>query len=95
MEHGAVGAVSALATAFPELVAESVRRPGGEAAARVGEVRATIDRFPRHAALKRVLALRGVPMREDVRRPLRGLTQQERAELDRLVPAWLESALAV
>jgi dihydrodipicolinate synthase/N-acetylneuraminate lyase len=87
--------VSALATAFPEHVAESVRQPGGETAARIGELRSSIDRFPRHAALKRVLALRGVPVREDVRRPLRQLTREERAELDRLVPAWLEPALAV
>jgi dihydrodipicolinate synthase/N-acetylneuraminate lyase len=95
IEHGAVGAVSALATAFPEIVAEAVRRPGLDAAAKVGELRAAIERFPRHAALKRVLALRGVPIREDVRPPLRTLTDDERAGVDRLLPAWLEPALAV
>ena len=91
---GAVGAVSALATAFPELVADAVRDPDGEAASRVGALRAEVERFPRHAALKRVLAERGVAISEDVRPPLRGLTGKERAELDRLIPAWLEPAAA-
>ena len=75
---GAAGAVSALATAFPELVAEAVREPGGEAARRVGALRSDVERFPRHAALKRVLVERGVQISEDVRRPLRPLTGEER-----------------
>ncbi len=95
IQHGAVGAVSALATAFPELVAAAVREPVPERSQRLGDLRAAIERFPRHAALKRVLALRGVPVREDVRPPLRGLTTDERAELDRMLPSWLgEHALA-
>jgi dihydrodipicolinate synthase/N-acetylneuraminate lyase len=85
---GAVGAVSALASAFPERVAAAVREPRGQEAAGMGELRAAIERFPRHAALKRVLARRGVPIREDVRPPLRGLRDDERAELDQ----WLESS---
>ena len=40
-------------------------------------------RFPRQAALKRLLARQGVPVGEDVRAPLRGLTAEERDELDR------------
>ena len=86
---GAVGAVSALGTAFPELVAEAVRTRTSEATDRLGSLRAAIERFPRHAVLKRVLGARGVPVREDVRPPLRGLTEDERSELDRLLPAWL------
>jgi dihydrodipicolinate synthase/N-acetylneuraminate lyase len=89
MRRGARGAVSALATAFPEFVAEAVREPGAERSARLGELRDGLEAFPRHAALKRILALRGVPIREDVRAPLRGLTGSEREELDALVPAWL------
>ena len=34
--------------------------------------------------------LRGVALREDVRAPLRGLTDEERERLDGLVPGWLE-----
>jgi dihydrodipicolinate synthase/N-acetylneuraminate lyase len=78
LEEGAVGAVSALATAFPERVAAVDPR--------LAEIRDTIERYPRHAALKRVLQRRGVPIREDVRAPLRQLTDDERRQLD----AWLD-----
>jgi dihydrodipicolinate synthase/N-acetylneuraminate lyase len=91
MAAGAVGAVSALATAFPELVLEAVRSRSVEATRRVGELRAAIEAFPRHAALKHVLRTRGVAITEDVRRPLCGLTADERARLDELLPAWLEA----
>jgi dihydrodipicolinate synthase/N-acetylneuraminate lyase len=88
MRSGAVGAVSALASAFPERVVAAVRDPDGPDAAAMADVRASIERFPRHAALKRVVARRGVPVREDVRAPLRGLTDDERRELDE----WLASS---
>jgi dihydrodipicolinate synthase/N-acetylneuraminate lyase len=78
---GAAGAVSALASAFPEVIVEAVRSGDSRAA---GELRAAIERFPRHAALKAIVRARGVPIREDVRPPLRGLTQAERTELLRL-----------
>ena len=45
-----------------------------------------IERYPRHAALKHVLRRRGVRINEDVRAPLRQLTDDERRELD----AWLD-----
>jgi dihydrodipicolinate synthase/N-acetylneuraminate lyase len=91
MAGGAVGAVSGLAAAFPELVAEVVRAPSTDGAARLGALRAAIERFPRHAALKRVLVRRGVPLKEDVRAPLRRLSNDERAEVDALVEATLSS----
>lgn len=78
---GAVGAVSALAAAFPSEVAAVVREPTREGAERLGELRAFVERFPRQAALKHLLGLRGVPVREDVRAPLRPLTADERDEL--------------
>ncbi len=82
LEHGAVGAVSALASALPEKVVAVDPR--------LQEIREAIERFPRHAALKRIVARRGVPMREDVRAPLRALTAEERKELD----AWLDGELS-
>ena len=82
LAHGAVGAVSALASAFPAEVAAVVRDPTPEGAARLGELRSFVERFPRQAALKRLLALQGVPVHEDVRAPLRPLTPAERDELD-------------
>lgn len=75
---GAAGAVSAVASAFPEVVHEAVTSGDSR---RAGELRAVLERFPRHAALKAVVKARGVPMQEDVRAPLRGLTGDERREL--------------
>jgi dihydrodipicolinate synthase/N-acetylneuraminate lyase len=83
---GAIGAVSALGSAFPELVVAAVRDP---ASVDLGRVRETIQRFPFKSALKTVLSRRGVPVNPDVRRPLRVLTDVERAELEK----WLESSL--
>jgi dihydrodipicolinate synthase/N-acetylneuraminate lyase len=60
----------------------------GGADSEVERLREGLDRFPFHAAVKRALARRGVPVREDVRAPLRGLTDDERRELD----AWLASS---
>ena len=73
LQAGAAGSVSGLAAAFPE---------GG------AEKRAVLERYPFQAALKVVLGHRGLPVREDVRAPLRTLTDAERSELI----AWLESS---
>jgi dihydrodipicolinate synthase/N-acetylneuraminate lyase len=82
---GAAGAVSALASVFPELVVAAVREPGR---ADLGPIRDALERFPFQAAAKIILAARGVPIGPDVRRPLRTLTPEERGELE----AWLESS---
>ena len=86
MAAGASGAVSALASAFPEMVVAAVRGEDAD----VGGLRDHIERFPRHAALKHVLGLRGVAVREDVRAPLRGLTGEERAGLEAGLSRWLD-----
>jgi dihydrodipicolinate synthase/N-acetylneuraminate lyase len=85
---GAIGAVSGLAAAYPDRVAAVVREPTEAGAIALGELRAAVERFPRHAALKFILGLHGVPIREDVRRPLRQLSDGEREELC----GWLESS---
>lgn len=86
LSAGAVGAVSALGSAFPEHVARAVRERSDELAS----LRAAVEQFPRHAALKLVVARRGVPMPPDVRAPLRRLTaDEERALFDALAP-WLD-----
>jgi dihydrodipicolinate synthase/N-acetylneuraminate lyase len=85
---GAVGVVSGVASAYPEQVVEAVRTVSADATARANDLRSALERFPFHAALKRALAHRGVPVREDVRAPLRPLRDDERADLDR----WLESS---
>lgn len=88
-EAGAVGAVSALASAFPEEVAAVVREPTEEGAARLRSLRERVESFPRHAALKRVLGWKGVPVRPDVRPPLRDLDAGEVAALE----GWLADEL--
>ena len=81
LRAGAVGAVSALASAFPERVAAAVRDESDDLAS----LRETIERFPRHAALKHVVRRRGVPLQPDVRAPLRLLTPAEEREFEVLV----------
>src|SRR5205807_8574617 len=88
IEAGAAGAVSGLAAAFPELVTEVVRAPSAAGVARLAGIRTAIERFPVQAALKVVAGSRGVPIRPDVRAPLRTLRADELAELER----WLESS---
>jgi len=75
---GAAGAVSGLSSAFPEVVSEAVRTGDSQ---RAGELRALLDRYQRLAALKAVLGSKGVPVREDMRAPLRRLSADERRSL--------------
>jgi dihydrodipicolinate synthase/N-acetylneuraminate lyase len=84
LERGAAGAVSGLAAVFPELVARLVHERTGD----VAEVRAQLERFPFQAAAKFCLGRLGVPVREDVRPPLRTLLPEEKTELER----WLASS---
>jgi dihydrodipicolinate synthase/N-acetylneuraminate lyase len=85
---GAVGAVSGLAASFPDAVVPLVREPTEEAGERAAALRAELQRFPFHAASKAALGCRGVPVGPEVRAPLRGLTEAERAEVERIVRGW-------
>src|SRR5918995_5615778 len=78
-------AVSGLAAAFPEVVVAAVRSGDSSEA---GELRARLEGFPRHAALKLILQARGVPILDEVRAPLRRLLKREREEL----LGWLASS---
>ena len=95
IEGGAIGAVSALASAFPEQVAAVVREPTAAGAESLAELRAGVERFPRQAAMKRILAAQGVPVRSDVRAPLRDLSADESRELAALIASLVGEALAV
>jgi dihydrodipicolinate synthase/N-acetylneuraminate lyase len=85
---GAVGAVSGLAASFPDAVVPLVGEPSAEAGERVAALRAELQRFPFHTASKTALGLRGVPVSPEVCAPLRGLTEAEQAELERIVRDW-------
>jgi dihydrodipicolinate synthase/N-acetylneuraminate lyase len=84
LESGAVGAVSGLATAWPDVVARLVHDRDPKAHARVLELRTALGSLPFIAALKHTLVQRGVLFHEDVRSPLRRLTGDERAKVDTL-----------
>jgi dihydrodipicolinate synthase/N-acetylneuraminate lyase len=84
MERGAVGAVSGLASAWPEVVASLVHEHSPEAHLRVTGLRERLAGIPFHAALKQVLTDRGVLLHADVRPPLRGLTLEERTAVSAL-----------
>lgn len=79
---GAAGAVSGLAAAYPDVVAALVREPTPQHSDEAERLRGELERFPFHAALKAVAGRRGVPIRGDVRAPLRALTPGELASLE-------------
>jgi dihydrodipicolinate synthase/N-acetylneuraminate lyase len=83
LERGAAGAVSGLAAVFPEAVAKLVRERRGD----VSDKRAVLERYPFQAAAKLCLGLLGVPIRVDVRPPLRMLLPDEYEAL----ASWVES----
>ena len=85
---GAAGAVSGLAGCFPDAVVPLVREPSAERGERAASLRAALNRVGFHAASKVALGLRGVPVGPEVVAPLRGLTLDERAEVEKIVAEW-------
>lgn len=82
MALGAAGAVSGLASAFPELVSSLVHERTPGAAHEVAGLRADLAGVPFHAAIKAVLRARGLPVSEGVRAPLRALQPDERVRVE-------------
>jgi dihydrodipicolinate synthase/N-acetylneuraminate lyase len=70
---GAVGTVSGLATAFPEVVRAVLDDPGPAGEARLDALRKVMEAQPFVPAVKHVLGHRGVPVGPDVRAPLQPL----------------------
>ncbi len=91
LEHGAVGAVSGLAAAFPEAVSALVEGTTPERAALAQALRTALSRRTFQASVKAALMTRGLPIRADVRAPLLPLTAADReslrAELEPLLAA--------
>jgi len=88
---GAAGAVSGLAAAFPSVASRLVhdRDPGAHEA--VVRLRQAMAGVPFHAAIKTILQDRGVPVSTAVRRPLRGLAEDERARVLLAAGRWARS----
>jgi len=84
---GAAGAVSGLASAFPEAVAEVVHRPDSAGGERLNALRSSIERYPFQGALKVALRARGVAIEADVRAPLPPLRPDQAREVSELAAA--------
>jgi dihydrodipicolinate synthase/N-acetylneuraminate lyase len=87
LEGGAAGAVSGLAAAFPDVVRAVLDQPDTDAEARLAALRAALEAQPFIAAVKHVLARRGVPVRPDMRPPMRPLSPDEAAALEERLAA--------
>lgn len=82
MARGALGAVSGLAAAFPDVVRAALDAPDTAAEASLRTLRSAMETHPFIASVKHVLRRRGVPINPDLRAPLRALTEAEGAALD-------------
>ncbi len=82
---GATGAVSGIAAAFPDVVRTVVHDPTPAGEARLTELRTALEAQPFVSAIKVALAERGVPIRLDVRLPLRQLRPDEAARVAGIV----------
>lgn len=94
MARGALGAVSGLAAAFPDVLRAALDAPDQAAEARLQTLRGAMEQHPFIASVKHVLARRGVPINPDMRAPLRGLTEAEVAALDSVL-AELDPAVSL
>lgn len=94
LRRGALGAVSGLAAAFPEVVRAALDAPDAVAEERLRTLRAAMEAQPFIAAVKHVLRRRGVPVTPDLRAPMRRLTDAEALALDASLVI-LDSAIAV
>jgi dihydrodipicolinate synthase/N-acetylneuraminate lyase len=89
---GANGAISGLASGFPDVVAAHVKNPNAADSARITQLRTSLNALPFNSAIKAVLARRGVPIAPDVRAPLRTLAPAEWDQLDGILNEWNASS---
>lgn len=82
MARGAAGSVSGLAAALPEVVRAGLDAADAAAEGRLAAVRSAMEAQPFIASVKHVLGRRGVPVRPDMRAPMRPLTASEAGRLD-------------
>jgi dihydrodipicolinate synthase/N-acetylneuraminate lyase len=91
--RGAVGSVSGMAAAFPDVVRAALDAADEAAASRLGELRSAMEASGQFiAAAKHVLGLRGVPVGSGMRAPLRPLTANEATALEAAVAAFLPAS---
>ncbi|MDQ2674589.1 MAG: dihydrodipicolinate synthase family protein [Chloroflexota bacterium] len=91
--RGAIGTVSGMASAFPDVVRAGLDAADEDAAGRLRALRDAMEASGQFiAAAKHVLGARGVPVGPGMRAPLRRLTADEMATLDDAVAAFLPTA---
>ncbi|HUF06920.1 MAG TPA: dihydrodipicolinate synthase family protein [Candidatus Binatia bacterium] len=95
LERGAIGAVSGMAAAFPDVVRAALDTPDDDATAGLRAVRGAMEASGQFiAAAKHVLGMRGVPVGPGMRAPLRGLTRSEASALEEAVESVLATGAA-
>jgi dihydrodipicolinate synthase/N-acetylneuraminate lyase len=95
LAQGALGTVSGMAAAFPEVVRAGLDAGDEAAAMRLGELRRAMEASGQFiAAAKHVIGARGVRVGPGMRAPLRPLTADEATELDAAVAPFLPTGAA-
>jgi dihydrodipicolinate synthase/N-acetylneuraminate lyase len=93
--RGAIGSVSGMAAAFPDVVRAALDSADDAAGARMSALRGALEASGQFiAAVKHVLGMRGLPVGPGMRAPLRGLTGAEGSRLEADVADFLEPAPA-
>ena len=83
LARGAIGSVSGMAAAFPDVVRAALDAGDASSAERLASVRATMEASGQFiAAAKHVLGMRGIPVGPGMRAPLRRLTAAEASTLE-------------
>jgi dihydrodipicolinate synthase/N-acetylneuraminate lyase len=83
---GAIGTVSGMAAAFPDVLRAALDDPTDQATDRLQDLRGALESSGQFiAAVKHVLGARDVPVDPSMRAPLRTLTDDERVALDRAI----------
>jgi dihydrodipicolinate synthase/N-acetylneuraminate lyase len=92
---GALGTVSGMAAAFPDAVRSGLDAADEPAMSRLHDLRGAMEAGGQFiAAAKHALGRRGVPVRPDMRAPLRPLTAAEAEAFEAAADAFLEPATA-
>jgi len=93
--HGAIGTVSGMAAAFPDVVRECLDVADDAAGQRLTALRRSLEATGQLIpAVKHVLTMRGVPVGPAVRPPLRALAGPEAATLDDAIRETLATGIA-
>ena len=93
--RGAIGTVSGMSAAFPDVVRTALDAADAPAMERLRSLRIAMEESSQFiAAAKHVLGLRGVPVRPDMRAPLRALGAGEAATLEGAVAPFLAATPA-